>query len=194
MGFRVTGHLDAPPLVLLSALQEMNRRHKDIKKQDSITEHMKLLDDTPAYRKPPVDRLYRSDFEHRGNPGTCEDCDATALVERLSRKNTRQVEVHYGIIASANTVMKNATERDRYATDPEIGALCFEIEAAGLMNHFRCLIIRGISDYSDSHKNDDWRRYSALTAAAYARELLLVISPRRVSVAPSWVGELEGSK
>ncbi len=40
------------------------------------------------------------------------------------------------------------------------------------MNNFPCLVIRGICDYADSHKNDQWQRYAAATAAAYARELL----------------------
>jgi nucleoside phosphorylase len=40
------------------------------------------------------------------------------------------------------------------------------------MNSFPCVIIRGIADYADSHKNDNWHRYAALVAAAYAKELL----------------------
>ncbi|OAL51394.1 hypothetical protein IQ07DRAFT_611212 [Pyrenochaeta sp. DS3sAY3a] len=121
--FPVTGQLDGPLFELLSALREMNKQQKDITKPDSIAEHMKLLDDMPTYRKPPVDHLYRSDFEHRGNPGTCEVCDPTALVERLSRKNTRQFEVHYRVIASATAAM----------SDPESNVMYFATEAAGLM-------------------------------------------------------------
>ncbi len=44
----------------------------------------------------------------------------------------------------------------------------FEMEAAGLMNEFPCLVIRGICDYADSHKNDDWQEYASTVAAAYA--------------------------
>jgi hypothetical protein len=50
--------------------------------------------------------------------------------------------------------------------------ICFEIEAAGLMNHFAYLIIRCICDYADSHKNDRWHRYAFAAAAAYAKEFL----------------------
>jgi hypothetical protein len=49
------------------------------------------------------------------------------------------------------------------------------MEAAGLMESFPCLVIRGICDYSDSHKNKQWQEYAAATAAAYAKELLSVI-------------------
>jgi hypothetical protein len=61
------------------------------------------------------------------------------------------------------------------------GILCFEMEAAGLMNNFQCLIIRGICDYADSHKNKGWQPYAAATAAACAKELLLTI-PRLQAV------------
>jgi nucleoside phosphorylase len=60
------------------------------------------------------------------------------------------------------------------------------MEAAGLMNNIPCLIIRGICDYCDSHKNDEWHNYAALVAAAYARELLLVLRPQRVDAMPPW--------
>jgi nucleoside phosphorylase len=86
--------------------------------------------------------------------------------------------IHYGLIASANQVMKDATVRD--ALTEEKGVLCFEMEAAGLMNHFPCLVIRGICDYADSHKNKQWQGYAAMTAAAYAKELLQRILPSRV--------------
>jgi hypothetical protein len=51
------------------------------------------------------------------------------------------------------------------------------------MNNFPCLVIRGICDYSDSHKNKTWQLYAALTAAAYAKELLSVIPPADVAKA-----------
>jgi hypothetical protein len=58
--------------------------------------------------------------------------------------------------------------------------LCFEMEAAGLMNHFPSLIIRGICDYSDSHKNKEWQGYAAMAAAGFAKDLLNQIAPGRV--------------
>jgi nucleoside phosphorylase len=61
--------------------------------------------------------------------------------------------IHYGLIASANQLMRDASVRDRLAA--EEGVLCFEMESAGLINHFPCLVIRGICDYSDTHKNKE---------------------------------------
>jgi hypothetical protein len=71
--------------------------------------------------------------------------------------------------------MKSSKDRDLLSKKHN-NALCFEMEAAGLMDVFPCLVIRGICDYSDSHKNDAWQKYAAATAAAYAREILLNMS------------------
>ncbi|RAK81457.1 uncharacterized protein BO72DRAFT_492285 [Aspergillus fijiensis CBS 313.89] len=72
--------------------------------------------------------------------------------------------------------MKNARERDM------ISAICFEMEAAGLMNEFRCIVIRGVSDYADSHKNDVWHPYAVAAAAAVAKELLSYLEASKTTV------------
>jgi hypothetical protein len=46
------------------------------------------------------------------------------------------------------------------------------------MNSFPCLVIRGICDYSDSHKTKTWQGYAALAAAAYAKQIICLLSPR----------------
>lgn len=84
----------------------------------------------------------------------------------------------YGNIASGNSVMKNALERDSLA---EQDVICFEMEAARLMDNFPCLVIRGICDYADSNKNKKWQPYAAAVAAAYAKKLLFLVSPEDVA-------------
>lgn len=65
--------------------------------------------------------------------------------------------------------MKDARLRDALAQQHEL--LCFEKEGVGAIADFPCLIVCGISDYCDLHKNDKWHGYAAATAAAYARQL-----------------------
>ncbi|PLB53253.1 purine and uridine phosphorylase [Aspergillus steynii IBT 23096] len=88
--------------------------------------------------------------------------------------------IHYGLIASGNQVMKHGLTRDRLAK--ELGIICFEMEAAGLMDNFPCLVIRGICDYADSHKNNIWQKYAAATAAAYAKDFLVMTPARQVEI------------
>ncbi|KAL4984123.1 hypothetical protein BDW68DRAFT_23661 [Aspergillus falconensis] len=67
---------------------------------------------------------------------------------------------------------------DRLAN--RLGNICFGMEAAGLMDNSPCLVIREISDYADSHKNNHWQGYAAATVAASAKELLSVVPPEEV--------------
>ncbi|GIC93698.1 Pfs, NACHT and Ankyrin domain protein [Aspergillus udagawae] len=128
------------------------------------------LEGHPEYGRPSSpDRLFHATYEHESTTGSCDGCDQLKLVRR-SQRMPDNIMIHYGAIASGNTVMRSGTTRDSVAR--ELDVICFEMEAAGLMDILPCLPIRGICDYSDSHKSKEWQRYAAATAAAYARELL----------------------
>ena len=79
------------------------------------------------------------------------------------------------MIASGNRLIKDAAERDKILELVGGECICLEMKATGLMNLFPCLVIRGICEYADSHKNDDWQEYAAAAAAAYAKECLSVV-------------------
>ena len=108
---------------------------------------------------------------------SCNKCQ-NGKVLRTVRQHTTPV-IHYGIIASGNQVVKDAAVRDLLGRD--FRAKCVEMEAAGVMDDFPCLVIRGVCDYADAHKNDIWHRYAATTAAAYPKELLSMVLPQTVS-------------
>ncbi|GFF36596.1 hypothetical protein IFM46972_04939 [Aspergillus udagawae] len=116
-----------------------------------------------------TDILFDSSYRHDDNAATCEKCDKEQLVKRPLR-DTRTPYIHYGLIASGNQVMKDSEMRDHLAQ--QYGILSFEVEAAGLMDELPTLVIRGICNYCDSHKQGQWQGYAALTAAAYAKLLL----------------------
>jgi nucleoside phosphorylase len=138
-------------------------------------QHAKLT--RSGYRFPgrENDHLYCSQCGGSSSSGSCDLC-TDGKVKRQAREDVNPA-FWYGVIASGDTLVKNAAARDRMGR--ELGALCVEMEAAGLMNDFPCIVIRGICDYADSHKNDAWQKYAALTAAAYAKELLAYISPKQ---------------
>ncbi|KAK8926985.1 Ankyrin-1 [Metarhizium anisopliae] len=122
------------------------------------------------------DQLFRSDYPHSGAEN-CSTCDATQVEKRLDRESDNPA-VHYGLIASGNVVMKSAQLRDKLRDEWDV--LCFEMEAAGLMDSFPCIVIRGICDYSDDHKHKIWQPYAAVVTASYAKDLLRVLKPRQV--------------
>ncbi|KAG5654901.1 hypothetical protein KAF25_010946 [Fusarium avenaceum] len=182
--FLVTRHLNQPPQFLLTALnnikgQYTRRGHNLESAIDQVLSTNPI--DLPEYQKPShdSDRLFISTYKHGGKGQDCiTSCpDSSQVVVRNERKQSGP-KVHFGTIASANQLMKDATIRDRLSDERNV--LCFEMEAAGLMNHFPCLVIRGICDYSDTHKNKAWQGYAAMVAAAFAKDLLQKIAPNKV--------------
>ncbi|KAH0351334.1 pfs domain-containing protein, partial [Aureobasidium melanogenum] len=177
--FERTGSLSPPPDALLTTLTDVIAAQE--MDEFNIAAHLsQLAQRLPAYGFPTKlnDELYQPNHLHMGGK-TCHDCGKENLVRREERSDNIPA-IHYGTIASGNQVMKDAVERDAISQALG-GVLCFEMEAAGLMNNFPCLVIRGISDYSDSHKNDGWQRYAAATAAAFAKELLNHLTPTKVA-------------
>jgi hypothetical protein len=130
-----------------------------------------------VYQGAQHDRLFEADYDHTGPTASCEQCDAARLLNRRVR-SLDQPHIYYGLIASGNQVMKHGVTRDRLSR--EFGILCFETEAAGLMDNFPCLVIRGICDYADSHQSKRWQKYAAALAAAYGKELLYVVPKAQV--------------
>ncbi|KAL3440492.1 hypothetical protein BJX65DRAFT_300428 [Aspergillus insuetus] len=160
--FQHTQFLNQPPTALCTALTGLQARYK---------------------------RRGHSEVIH--DPKGCAEFCASNLSNIIQRRarttNESDLAIHYGLVASVNQVMKDALVRDQLAAENDI--LCFEMEAAGLMNQFPCLVIRGIYDYSDSHKNKEWQGFAAMTAAAYARDMICQICPSLVE-AEKKLGEI----
>ncbi|KAJ5726051.1 purine and uridine phosphorylase [Penicillium malachiteum] len=170
---QLKGMLNAPPRPILTALTELKASAlvddpcfpQFIEKATGRNGRTKKTFGRPQADQ---DRLFQAQYEHIEGT-SCNDCPTKWESKRIAR-DTSEPETHYGIIASGNCVIKHAATRDRLGA--KTGALCFEMESSGLMMDFPCKLIRGICDYSDSHKNDKWQGYAALSAAAYAKELL----------------------
>jgi nucleoside phosphorylase len=175
------GSLNAPPTVLLTAVSTLKARHN--LSGHRLAQYLSAVD-TPrlrskyTYQGAENDVLFKAEYDHVGDDTSCDQCDKSMLVLRPRRDETLP-DVHYGTIASGNQVMRHGKTRERWRQQSHV--LCFEMEAAGLMNSFPCLVVRGICDYADSHKNKRWQEYAAATAAAYAKELLSVVRGDQVT-------------
>lgn len=178
--FILNGSLNAPPAILLKAVNVLQARHNigshGLMHNLSVMETMKHRSKY-THQGAENDKLFEAEYEHVGEYAACERCDASHLVSRTARGTIEPV-VHYGTIASGNQVMRHGVTRDRWGRELDI--LCFEMEAAGLMNDFPCLVVRGICDYADSHKNKRWQEYAAATAAAYGKTILQTVPGHRV--------------
>ena len=213
--FKRTGALNRPPTELLAALTKLEKEHamkgsKIPQYLEELEKNWPRL--VPKYIRSEFlkDVLFRADYNHVKNSAICDmgtsgsgaeegeeeedeeeedeeeggyciHCDQSKIV----RRRPRDMCVHYGLIASGNQVIKDAAFRDEINTRLGGKVLCFEMEAAGLMSDFPCIVIRGICDYADSHKNKDWQEHAAAVAAAFAKELLSVVPAQEVEQMPT---------
>lgn len=168
--------LNKPPLNMLKAVP-----HLGLGRVLSVSQALKT-----AFASDPIalaefacpgeenDKLFEAEYDHPdSNPSCSSCCDETKILRRPQRESDEPY-IHTGTIGSGNQVIKDARTRDSLAKT--YGILCFEMEAAGLVDSWPCLVIRGICDYSDSHKQKQWQPYAAITAAACARSLMLLLN------------------
>ncbi|KDN70450.1 putative phosphorylase superfamily protein [Colletotrichum sublineola] len=121
----------------------------------------------------------------RATSASCEElqCEVKHRVSRrrLSITTGMQAEdgesfripegrIHVGRVGSADMVMKSGEHRDSVAKAH--GLIAFEMEGAGVWDEIPCIVVKGVCDYADSHKNKKWQDFAAAMAAAAARALL----------------------
>ncbi|KAF3217584.1 hypothetical protein TWF106_007892 [Orbilia oligospora] len=124
------------------------------------------------------DRLYKSEYIHPNSKIDCSNCDSSQVVDRPKRQ-TKDFVFHRGTILSGDSFVAGADFRDKLANAHNT-ALCIEMEASGVIDQTRCLVIRGICDYADTHVNRIWQKYAAGTAAVFAKQFLHTLQPQAI--------------
>ncbi|KAL8364767.1 hypothetical protein RB595_003847 [Gaeumannomyces hyphopodioides] len=135
-----------------------------------------------------ADKIFHSEYEHKHRNG-CQACDGGRYCDEASKaacaelqcnedlrmvRSTRQKhrpvervpQIFVGKVASSNTVMKSGRLRDEMAEMHDV--IAFEMEGAGGWDELPCIVVKGICDYADSHKNKQWQDFAAATAASVA--------------------------
>ncbi|KAL2782503.1 hypothetical protein BJX66DRAFT_331145 [Aspergillus keveii] len=180
---------------LLAGLQPQQSR-RDL--HAKTLQHLRAIQATQARWCRPSsaeDVLYEASYQHKHYgptpPGLClclEDpsdevcqaaldtgCEVLGCGEDQIRRRRDSIgncspTIHIGIVASADIVMKSGEHRDNLVKSE--GVIGFEMEGAGVWNNISCIIIKGVCDYADSHKNKAWQAYAAATGAATAKAFL----------------------
>ncbi|GES66843.1 purine and uridine phosphorylase [Aspergillus terreus] len=183
---RVSGHTLHPSPSLLTAANILRSLH--MQKPGTQIPHFlhqlrENLDchDLEDFKDPGPenDLLFDEDYPHSDRNRLCEGlCDTTRSKSRCKRgsgamRKEDTPRIHYGTIGSASTLVISSEKRNELYQKHNV--ICFEMESAGVLGNFPGLVIRGVCDYADSHKNKRWQKYAAATAAACAKELLLLV-------------------
>ncbi|EXA33707.1 hypothetical protein FOVG_15010 [Fusarium oxysporum f. sp. pisi HDV247] len=138
---------------------------------DVLRQEPELRAEYPGSTK---DRLFEASYRHTEDQKSCEQLGCNGglvLRSRLEITGARPTpDVHVGLMASGDSVLKSGKDRDRIAAAE--GVIAFEMEGAGVWDSFPCIVVKGACDYADSHKSKVWQRYAAATAAACAKAFL----------------------
>lgn len=178
------GHINGPSSRLLETANLLKADHQAYRRA-SLPPYLREM-------RTRIDRDERDKFEDPGahmdnlfieydHPQRFRDrpCEGHCDLSRSKNRDSRGIEavrpadtpkIHYGNIASSNQVQRSEDMRNDLQNRLQV--ICFEMEGAGVVQGHDCLVVRGICDYSDSHKNKIWQAYAAATAAAYARDYL----------------------
>jgi nucleoside phosphorylase len=180
---------------LLAGLQPQQSR-RDF--QAKMLQHLRVIQAAqPGWRQPSSadDVLYEASYQHKHyhsrSPHLCccfddtsndicqEALDTTCIILGCARDQICQRQdymedcsptIQIRTIASADTVMKSGEHRDDLAKAE--GVIGFKMEGAGVWNNISSIIIKGVCDYADSHKNKAWQAYAAAAGAATAKAFL----------------------
>jgi nucleoside phosphorylase len=169
----LNGSLNSPPENLIKAVSMMRSNFNLGKRKLRAKIFLDGVGTVVPYQRQP-DVLYDASYRHVDGD-SCGNCNREKVI-RCGSRESDEIIVHYGLVASGNQVMRDGLTRDRLSQDHN-GILCFEMEAAGIVNSLPCLVVRGICDYADSHKNKQWQSFAAAAAASCAREVLSYIKP-----------------
>ncbi|CAG7950638.1 unnamed protein product [Penicillium salamii] len=158
-----------------------------------------LGNDTARYPGIEQDELFQSTYQHKHhdpdaciscvhstNSTVCDEvfdlschelkCHKDKLVQRkrlqaaLTQGHTPSPTIHLGLIASGDTVMKSGQDRDLISMQDNV--IAFEMEGVGVWDSLPCVVVKGVCDYADSHKNKIWQPYAAAIGAACMKALL----------------------
>ncbi|KAB8079412.1 nucleoside phosphorylase domain-containing protein [Aspergillus leporis] len=100
-------------------------------------------------------------------------CDSSLLMSHTRLQNgtsEKTPATHFGAFASGDMIVDAAEDRDEIAEREKVVA--FEMTAAGAWVTLPCIIVKGVSDHADGHRNRVWETYAAATAAACAKAIL----------------------
>ncbi len=159
-------------------------RHPPRPPSASLIEGVRLLEADELMGKKPwldfIDQALLPEGEQRPSIETdilVSSTDSKQIVEHPqdSKRKKDEPRVFIAPIASANKLLKNPIKRDQLRD--KFGVKAVEMEASGIADatwsyEIGYLVVRGICDYCDSNKGDNWQAYAAAVAAAYTRALL----------------------
>ncbi|KAI6777751.1 uncharacterized protein J7T54_003808 [Emericellopsis cladophorae] len=177
-----------PPADVRAVLAKLRGLRGREQLEKRTASHLSMLQQRPklcaVYPGKAHDRLFEPEYKHQDDGNTCDElgCDGHFVTRHrlLAHLADPSPTVHFGLIASGNSVMRSGRDRDRVAKKEDV--IAFEMEGAGAWDSFPCVVLKGACDYADNHKNKLWQRYAAAAAAACTKGFLQEWVPTEILV------------
>lgn len=141
------------------------------------------------------DLLFKASYKHVNRPETtngsaslgdgleevpCYHCDVSQSIVRPPR----DIKIHLGRTTSETWVIERTAILNELATNYIDHMLCIEQKAAYFRTTVPYLLISGICDYADSHKNKTWQDLATANAVACAKGIVEYIPSQDTE--PGW--------
>ncbi|GIJ83106.1 hypothetical protein Asppvi_001624 [Aspergillus pseudoviridinutans] len=200
--------LGAPNRAIRSLLAGLNAKQTRTDFQGRMLQHLHAVREIDEkWRRPSFtdDILFNASYQHKhyglnsskclcfnsNSPGdicnealgtTCRGlgCSENQICRRRHHTEVESPRIHLGIIASADTPVKSGEHRDDLVDSENV--VGFQMNGAGVWDNIPCILINGVCDYADSHKNRLWQAYAAATGASAAKVFLEYWRPRRLMI------------
>ncbi|KAI1151935.1 nucleoside phosphorylase domain-containing protein [Nemania diffusa] len=187
---KTTAEMGHPPAILLSALTKIKTNHAiyGFKLPKYLT---KIKENERLARIYLVSDVLRDPLCNEDRPGIATEVHTQLKRAELAqdyKSGQRDMEVHYGLIASTSRPIRDKDSRE--SLDSNLGnhhLLCVETEVSGLVTKFPCLVIRGICDYLGEYDGNHkvWQGPASAVAAAFAKEVISVLPVTEVACLPT---------
>ncbi|KAL4972509.1 hypothetical protein BDW66DRAFT_162838 [Aspergillus desertorum] len=166
--------------VIILAANGLRAENARSELQNQMQQYLLALQQTGTkWRHPRInDILFKASYHHKhsihASPARedCDDlnCDKNQKIRYREHSEAIRSSIYIGPIASADTVMKSGQLRDGIARKEKV--IGYEMEGTGVWDNIPCIIIKGVCDYADSHKNKLWQAYAAAAGASAAKAFL----------------------
>ncbi|KAE8414542.1 nucleoside phosphorylase domain-containing protein [Aspergillus pseudocaelatus] len=164
-GFRPKGNIQDLPIRpnrdIRAVIFSLKLRETRRELEKGLSHNLRSLQaQSPTWQHPRTehDVLFEASYHHRHyqNDTTCVCADCPSSSDLVCEMALLKDFVHIGLVACGDTVMKPGEHRDRLAEAE--GVIEFEMEGAGVCGILPCVIIKGVCDYADNHKDTRWQR------------------------------------
>ncbi|KAJ6440010.1 alternative NADH-dehydrogenase [Purpureocillium lavendulum] len=151
----LSNSLRRPDVAIRTAMTELKSSQCRTQLSMDMANHLDNLRSEPllgaVYPGVEHDRLFDATYQHASDgkePGEQLGCDGTLIPRERLRADGGQAPqpaVHFGLVASGDSVMKSGEHRDAIAAKD--GIIAFEMEGAGAWDVFPCVVIKGARLY-----------------------------------------------